>query len=292
MSTRLQIVDTRPRVLPQAVHSPVEDLVAGFQSAFNQARAQHQQAEQIAQERAFRKEMQRLGFEHEDRARGETFRHEDTRDAAQRIFEQQSQERLFGHENTARRETFNFQGKENEANRGVTREGQAIQREGIANERDLGMRRLSIDAMRAGAEAQHYRAQDAAHTATKGLNASGLVTLFGQLNSRIAGGLDPSNPADVERFQRTRALIENGRVYPAGRGALLPANVAGPPVRRGEATPHQRLSAEPAGGGAAPAARDSVAEQQAHWDEAAAALRNRGVKDVEGTIGSRPLARR
>jgi hypothetical protein len=155
------------------------------------------------------------------------------------------------------------------------------------------MRRLSIDAIRAGAEAQHYRAMDAGRSAPIGLNAGGLVTLFGQLNSRVVGGLDPSNPADVERFQRTRALIENGRVYPTGRGALLPANVAGPPVRRGEAPANERLSAESPGGGAASAARDSVAEQQADWDAVAKALRAKDPRaDVEGQIGARPGARR
>lgn len=211
------------------------------------------------------------------------------------------------HDTEMQDDAQDFTGTQNKADRDlrdrISQRSDNTQRYGIDQSHDLGMRRLGVEAIQVGGLLQHYRNQDARPQGGE-YGPNRLLLTPGNVTSIINGVTSIPHIAPDEVMPTARTLVDSAQAWAlrpvtGGQGAavLTPPDrlvaprssdaQAPPPTARD--TPQARMTA-PRGVSAAPssAAADSMAEQAAHWDAAAAALRSQGVQDVEGRIGPRP----
>src|SRR5690606_27666247 len=245
-------VDTRLRVFPRAVPS---GWAAGLQSAAGSVldAVMQRRAERIMAERdqaardheerivglRHRLDMERLraGFQHEIDLTNRRFSH-DFDMFARRAF----------HERLMQEAAQRFQAAENEANRIVTRRRQDIEVRGQDLRPDLGMRQLSVDAVRAGAYAQDVASQIEAREA----------------QAQARSGLDPVNVGrlvfgttglsydDEEAFSAELAAIRRAQAVLEGREPAIRI------TRRSEGGGQGGSRGTPQGAGRLEARGDSV----------------------------------
>ncbi len=245
-------VDTRLRVFPRAVPS---GWAAGLQSAAGsvldavmQRRAERIMAERDRDARAHeerivglrhRLDMERLraGFQHEIDLTNRRFSH-DFDMFARRAF----------HERLMQEAAQKFQAAENEANRIVTRRGQDIEVRGQDLRHDLGMRQLSVDAVRAGAYAQdvasQIEAREAQAQARSGLDPVDV--------GRLVFGTTGLSYDDEEAFSAELAAIRRAQAVLEGREPAIRI------TRRSEGGGQGGSRGTPQGAGRLEARGDSV----------------------------------